>query len=66
MALGLGRLLHPQRRRRLQDSFGLVALCSIGPILAVMVLPLLYPASGAYTPVSIPEVPDSRAPLEAV
>ena len=30
-------------------------------ILAVMVLSLLYPASGAYTPVSIPEVPDSRA-----
>ena len=28
-------------------------------ILAVMVLSLLYPASGAYTPVSIPEVPDS-------
>ena len=61
MALGLGVSSIRSDADASQDSFGLVALCSIGPILAVMVLSLLYPASGAYTPVSIPEVPDSRA-----
>ena len=61
MALGVGVASIRSDENAAQDSFGLVALCSIGPILAVMVLSLLYPASGAYTPVSIPEVPDSRA-----
>ena len=44
-----------------EDSFGLVALCSIGPILAVMVLALIYPGAGVYTPVEIPDLADSRA-----
>ena len=61
MALGIGISSIRGDHHAADDSFGLVALCSIGPILAVMVLSLLYPASGAYTPVSIPEVPDSRA-----
>ena len=39
------------------DSFGLVSLCSIGPILSVMILGIVMPdLDAAYTPVSIPEV----------
>ena len=41
-----------------------MALCSIGPIHGLMVPLLLYPRPlGPTPPVSIPEVPDIRAPL---
>ena len=43
-----------------EDSFGLVALCSVGPILAVLVLALVYQAAGAYVPNLVPEAGDSR------
>ena len=43
LALGLGVSEHPKRQARAKaDSFGLVALCSIGPILAVLILGLFY------------------------
>ena len=60
MALGMGVASIRSDRNAAQDSFGLVALCSIGPILAVMALALVYPAAGAYTPAVIPDVADSR------
>ena len=42
------------------DSFGLVALSSIGPILSVLVLSLIYhPESTEYVPDSIPEIENS-------
>ena len=42
------------------DSFGLVSLCSIGPILAVLVLGMIFrPEDGAYTPPVLPEIADS-------
>ena len=61
MALGVGVASIRSDEDASQDSFGLVALCSIGPILAVMVLSLIYPGAGVYTPVEIPSVADSRA-----
>ena len=61
MALGVGVASIRSDENAAQDSFGLVALCSIGPILAVMVLSLLYPGAGVYSPVEIPELADSRA-----
>ena len=61
MALGVGVASIRSDENASQDSFGLVALCSVGPILAVMVLSLIYPGAGVYTPVEIPSVPDSRA-----
>ena len=61
MALGLGLSAVGHSDRSESDSFGLIALCSIGPILAVLVLGLLYSASsGSYTPLSIPEVDSTR------
>ena len=66
MALGLGVSSIRSDADASQDSFGLVALCSIGPILAVMVLSLLYPASGAYTPCLHPRGSGQPCPLEAV
>jgi len=61
MALGVGVASIRSDENASQDSFGLVALCSIGPILAVLLLALFYPASGAYTPTPVPEAADSRA-----
>jgi len=60
MALGVGVSSIRSDRHAANDSFGLVALCSIGPILSVLILGLLYPAEGTYTPVVIPEMETSR------
>ena len=61
MALGVGISATRSDRHAADDSFGLVALCSIGPILAVMMLGLIYnPDSAAYTPPVIPEIADSK------
>ena len=61
MALGLGVSSIRSDENASQDSFGLVALCSVGPILAVLILAMIFPAAGAYTPVTAPDVADSRA-----
>lgn len=43
------------------DNFGTVALCSVGPILAVMLLGVFFQSSDvAYTPFEIPLVTDSQ------
>lgn len=61
MALGVGIAAIRSDRHAADDSFGLVALCSIGPILAVMLLGMIYkPGESAYSAYSIPEVADSR------
>ena len=60
MALGLGVSSIRSDENAAQDSFGLVALCSVGPILAVLILAMIYPASGAYVPTPMPQAADSR------
>ena len=60
MALGLGVSSTRSDGKAGEDSFGLVALCSVGPILAVLVLALVYQAAGAYVPNPVPETGDSR------
>ncbi len=60
MALGVGVSAIRNDRHAADDSFGLVALCSIGPILAVLVLGMIYsPEEGAYSATVIPEIADS-------
>lgn len=60
MALGVGVSAIRSDRHAANDSFGLVALCSIGPVIAVLVLGLVFPAEGEYIPVVIPELESSR------
>ena len=43
MALGVGISATRSDRHAADDSFGLVALCSIGPVMAVMLLGAIYP-----------------------
>lgn len=60
MALGVGFAAVRSDKHAEDDSFGLVALCSIGPILAVLLLGILYhPENTAYTPSEIPVIRDS-------
>ena len=60
MAFGLGIASIRSDSSAAEDSFGLVALCSVGPILAVLVLSMIYRADGAdYTPLEITNVMDS-------
>ncbi|MCD8051342.1 MAG: DUF1538 domain-containing protein [Clostridiales bacterium] len=60
MALGVGVTAIRGDRNAADDSFGLISLCSIGPILAVMILGLVYQTdSGSYTAASVPQVEDS-------
>lgn len=61
MAMGVGIASIRGDRGSQDDSFGLVALCSIGPILAVLILGICYGGSDAsYTPVTIPNVENTR------
>ncbi len=61
MALGVGAAAIRSDKGAKDDSFGLVALCSVGPILSIMILGLLFGADqGQYTPTVIADYNDSR------
>lgn len=60
MALGVGISAIRSDKHAADDSFGLVALCSIGPILSVLVLGLIYhPEGGSYEPPAVPDIDTS-------
>ena len=60
MALGIGISAIRSDKHAADDSFGLVSLCSIGPILAVLFLGMIFhPEGGSYEPAVIPEIQNS-------
>ena len=60
MAFGVGISAIRSDKHAANDSFGLVALCSIGPILAVLILSLIYrPDSAEYIPAAMPVIDHS-------
>ncbi len=60
MALGIGVASIRSDKNTADDSFGLVALCSVGPILAVLVLGLIYhPTESGFSVTRIPYVEDT-------
>ena len=60
MAFGVGVSALRGTRHSSQDSFGLIALCSIGPIIAVLLLSLIFrPESSDFSPIVIPRVLNS-------
>ena len=66
MAMGVGMASVRSDKNSTSDSFGLVALCSIGPVLSVLLLGICYaPESAAYTPVSLPDIATTRDAAEA-
>ena len=55
MALGVGLSAVRSDQEGTDDSFGLVALCSVGPILMVLLLGIFYhPTDAVYNPIEIP------------
>lgn len=61
MAMGLGLASIRGDRESIEDSFGFVALGSIGPILAVLILGICYhPEGAAYAMPVIPEIVTTR------
>ncbi|MDW2799997.1 DUF1538 domain-containing protein [Clostridium boliviensis] len=62
MALGVGlSSIGRSSKNSGSDSFGLVALCSIGPILSVMILGIFYGSSASsYEPAVIPAISNSQ------
>lgn len=60
MAFGIGISAIRSDKHAADDSFGLVSLCSIGPIIAVLILGMIYhPDSVDYVPKSIPDIDNS-------
>ena len=51
MSLGIGVSTVAMRNDKQDDGFGMVALCSIGPIMAVLILSLFYNAGGLEYPI---------------
>ena len=57
MSFGLGIAYIRSDKHAEDDSFGLVALCSIGPIMAVLILGMIYrPEDVTYSEVLIPKI----------
>jgi len=60
MALGIG-IASTQKESSEESNFGLIALCSIGPILAIMIMGIIMSTTEiVYEPFSIPVVSDSK------
>jgi hypothetical protein len=61
LALGVGAASLRGDKNSQDDSFGLVAMCSVGPIIAVLLLGVFYKASSANVqPFIVPEAATSR------
>ncbi|MGN0298739.1 MAG: DUF1538 domain-containing protein [Lachnospiraceae bacterium] len=61
MALGVGVASIRSDEQAQDDSMGLIALCSVGPILAVMLLSLIYrPEESLVSATVIPDITESR------
>lgn len=61
MAMGVGMASVRSDKNSNSDNFGLIAMCSVGPILAMLLLGLLYPAGEtAYAPAELYEAATTR------
>lgn len=61
MALGIGMAAIRSDKDSGSDSFGLVAMCSIGPAISVLLLGIFLPdMDAAYTPVEVPVLGTTR------
>ncbi len=62
MAFGVGISSIRNDKAAADDSLGLIALCSVGPILTVLILGMIYrPENTEFTPAAIPDVSQSVA-----
>lgn len=61
MALGIGMASVRSDKNSSNDSFGLISLCSVGPVLAMLVLGIFYhPEEAVYTPAVLADLTSTR------
>lgn len=66
MAIGIGMASVRSDKNSSSDSFGLTAICSMGPILSVLLLGIFYhPEDMEYTPVSIAKIETTKEAAQA-
>ena len=66
MAMGIGIASVRSDKNASSDSFGLVSLCSVGPVLAVLLLGVVYrPEEAAYSASALLEIATTREAAEA-
>ena len=65
MAMGAGLAAISSDKHNRTDSFGLIALCSVGPILSVLILSLFYAPEAESSPINIAEIVTTRDALNA-
>ena len=60
MAFGVGISAFRNDKSAKDDSFGIISLCSVGPIMAVLILSIIYrPEDAAYAEALVPDISDS-------
>jgi len=50
IALGAGLAFKRRDKKKKEDTFGMISFCSIGPIIVVLILGILFDAKSSYTP----------------
>lgn len=50
IALGAGLAFKRRDKKRKEDTFGMISFCSIGPIIVVLILGIIFDAKSSYTP----------------
>lgn len=58
IALGAGLSFTRHDKKKTEDTFGIISFCSIGPIIIVLLLGIIYNASGSYNTLIIPNYSD--------
>ena len=54
IALGAGLAFKRRDKKKKEDTFGIISFCSIGPVIVVLILGILFNAKSSYVPYNIP------------
>jgi len=54
IALGAGLAFKRRDKKRKEDTFGIISFCSIGPVIVVLILGIIFNAKSSYVPYDIP------------
>ena len=54
VALGAGLSFTRYDKKKKDDTFGMISFCSIGPVIIVLILGIIYNAKGSYVPYVVP------------
>lgn len=54
IALGAGLAFKRRDKKKKEDTFGIISFCSIGPVIIVLILGIIFNAKSSYVPYDIP------------